>query len=198
MHIPNIIPDDVLDDVRMHGIHLRKNYKDYSTWRGVSCASTFAPELMKHYTSDIMRSLSKQLLGDEVYLFNDQVVYKFPWDGMDFVEHYDNQYGPNTENKIHTVNISWMLDDFTKHNGTLTMQNADDGEWVKIFPKAGDVIAIRGSTYHRSSMNVSNEPRGLYACVYTESPLHLEGFYYDLFEKVISSNETMRKYSKES
>jgi ectoine hydroxylase-related dioxygenase (phytanoyl-CoA dioxygenase family) len=77
--------------------------------------------------------------------------------------------------------MSWILDDFTEENGTLEIQNQDDGEWVTIYPKKGDIVAIQGNTYHRSGKNRSIYSRGLYACVYTESPIYLEGFYTQRF-----------------
>jgi hypothetical protein len=93
---------------------------------------------------------------------------------------------------IHTVNLSVVLDDFTPWNGTLSLQNEDDGEWVTVYPKAGDIIAIRGSTLHKSTENISMSPRGLYACVYTESPMNMTGFYNTLFEKVIRKCNVIR------
>ena len=34
-----------------------------------------------------------------------------------------------------------ILDDFTDENGTLEIFNKDDGEKVRVYPKAGDVAA---------------------------------------------------------
>jgi ectoine hydroxylase-related dioxygenase (phytanoyl-CoA dioxygenase family) len=128
-----------------------------------------------------MKNLAREILGDEVYLFNDQIVIKLPNDRLRFEPHKDNQYGPNSDGSIHTVNMSWILDDFTEENGTLEIQNQDDGEWVTIYPKKGDIVAIHGNTYHRSGKNKTIYSRGLYACVYTESPINLEGFYTQRF-----------------
>lgn len=170
-----------VDMVKRIGEDMRLHAADYSTWSGISCAGNFNDRLFQSYTSDTMKELACEILGDEVYLFNDQIVIKLPNDRLRFEPHKDNQYGPNSDGSIHTVNMSWILDDFTEENGTLELQNQDDGEWVTIYPKKGDIVAIQGNTYHRSGKNRSIYSRGLYACVYTESPIHLEGFYTQRF-----------------
>ena len=170
-----------VDMVKRNGEDMRLHAADYSTSSGISCAGIFDDRLFRSYTSDTMKELAREILGDEVYLFNDQIVIKLPNDRLRFEPHKDNQYGPNSDGTIHTVNMSWILDDFTEENGTLELQNQDDGEWVTIYPKKGDIVAIQGNTYHRSGKNRSIYSRGLYACVYTESPIHLEGFYTQRF-----------------
>jgi len=181
-HLKDVLPYEVTDTVKRIGERMRIDVSKYSTWKGISCASKFDETLYSLYTSDTMLRLSQDILGDTVYLFNDQIVIKLPNDTLDFVAHYDNQYGPNSDGTIHTVNLCWILDDFTDANGGLDVKNQDDGEWVKLYPKRGDIVAINGNTYHRSGKNKTNESRGLYACVYTESPIHLDGFYTNKFE----------------
>ena len=124
-----------------------------------------------------MKYIANQILGDKVYLFNDQMVIKLPQDTLKFEPHYDNQFGPNSDGSIHTVNLSCILDDINVHNGGLEVQNQDDGRWVKLSPKKGDIVAIHGNTYHRSFKNNTNMSRGLYACVYADSPIHFKQFY---------------------
>jgi hypothetical protein len=190
--ISEVIPKSQIDAIKENALPMRHKSHEFSKWDGISCAGRFNGDLMEFYTSDAMRSVAESILGSKTYLFNDQVVYKLPHDGMTFEAHFDNQYGTNIDGSIHTVNLSVVLDDFTPWNGTLSLQNEDDGEWVTVYPKAGDIIAIRGSTLHKSTENISMSPRGLYACVYTESPMNMTGFYNTLFEKVIRKCNVIR------
>ena len=162
-----------LDKVASVGLGMRLHVSDYSNWNGISCAGKHSTILDDFYRSVTMTSLAKKFLGDDCYYFNDQIVYKLPRDiNFVFETHYDNQYGPNIDNKIHTVNFCVILDDFE-----VPLEIKCGDEWVSLYPNKGDIIAIRGDTYHRSAGNTSNKPRGLYACVYTKEPIHLDGFY---------------------
>ena len=182
-HLENFLSPQETQTVKDIGTEMRIDVSKYSTWKGISCASKFDSTLLSLYTNDKMFDLSHKILGETVHLFNDQVVIKLPNDTLDFVAHYDNQYGPNKNGDIHTVNICWILDDFTLENGALEIKNQDDGRWIKVYPKRGDVIAINGNTYHRSGKNRSRQSRGLYACVYAERPVLLDGFYTHKFER---------------
>lgn len=174
-----------IDRIREIGIGLRLDSRKYSDWDGIPCASRFSKELYDFYTSDTMYTVSQKYLGNTVYLFNDQIVVKLPHDTMEFEPHYDNQYGPDSNREKHTINVSVILDDFTDDNGTLSLKNLDDGQWVTIYPKKGDMVVIGGNTYHRSGKNLTDFPRGLYACVYTDTPIIMENYYRSIFEKVI-------------
>ena len=163
--------------LRAECIRLRENWQKYSDWKGISCASRYSYDLRQFYKSYLV-PLAQSVLGTEnIYYFNDQAVVKKPFDNMIFAPHYDNFFGPNADGKIHTVNLLVCLDDVTAKNGGLWLQNRESAEWVSVHPKAGDVVAINGNTYHRSEENRSLEERAMYACVYTEKPLELEGFY---------------------
>jgi hypothetical protein len=131
-----------------------------------------------------MYNLAIQFIVEDVYLFNDQIVYKLPDEKFGFNAHYDNQYGPNSDNKIHTVNFCCALDDF---ESPLDVKDCTSGEWSSLYPNRGDVIAIRGDTYHSSPYHRGDNPRGLYACVYTEEPLYLKNFYYSKFTQDLIS-----------
>lgn len=191
--ISEVIPQETIDTIIEHAIPMRKDYRRYSQWKGISCAGRFNSDLMEFYTSDVMREVAESILGCKTYLFNDQIVYKLPRDGMNFKPHFDNQFGPNFDGSIHTVNLSVVLNDFTEENGTLSLQNENDGEWVTVYPNSGDIVAIRGSTLHKSGENRTLNPRGLYACVYTESPMNMPDFYNSLNEKVIKACTTYFK-----
>jgi len=183
MHLPSLIDDDIISKVKKIGIELRKDYPKYSDWKGISCAGKFSEELFNIYTSEVMYDLTRQILGDVVYLFNDQMVMKMPRDSLEFPAHYDNQYGPNKNSGIHTINVACILDDITATNGSLEVQNIDNRKWSTPVLKRGDVLVINGNTMHRSYPNKSPHARGLYACVYADKPISLDGFYREPFTR---------------
>lgn len=153
------------------GLTMKHQAHLYSEWKGISCAGRFDYRLTELYTSMEMYTLARLFLGDEFYFFNDQMVYKLEGEQLEFRSHYDNQYGPNADNKIHTVNFSCILDDFESP----LIINGED-----VFPKRGDVIAIRGDTIHSSPVN-TGKTRGLYACVYAQESIHMKDFYHERF-----------------
>jgi ectoine hydroxylase-related dioxygenase (phytanoyl-CoA dioxygenase family) len=114
-----------------------------------------------------------------MYYFNDQIVMKIPHDDLSFAPHYDNYYGTNRDGKFQTVNLSVILNDFTHESGGFEVLVND--KWIDLTKqlKRGDVLAIEGNTVHRSHQNKSSEPRGLYACVFTEKPMGMKDFYED-------------------
>ena len=133
--------------------------------------------------SKFMYNLATSILGqDDIWLFNDQIVIKKPNDNFVFPEHTDNDVvDANKDYKIETVNISVILDNFTDENGTLEILSQLTNNWVSVYPKKGDIVAIRGNTLHRSGENKSSESRGLFACVYTEKKIKFGQFYTEKF-----------------
>jgi len=194
-HISNYLSEHWTMIVSAIGLEMRHKVSEYSKWKGISCAGRFDYRLTEMYTSMEMYALARQFLGDEMYFFNDQIVYKLPnEESFAFEPHYDNQYGPNADNEIHTVNLCCILDDF---ESPLNVKGKDG--WISLYPKRGDVVAIRGDTYHGSPGNTGNA-RGLYACVYTEKPLYMEDFYYSRFTSndIRKSYIDVAKYSKKT
>lgn len=193
LHIKNAIPKEYIQTARDKGLPLvkwsRENLGKPSLagpgelFLHVGCAGAYEEDLYKLYTSELSYDLATTILGrKEIFLFNDQMVYKFPNDNFSFGEHCDNQFGgENKDGKMHTVNMSWILDDFTDENGTLELQSLKTKEWTKLYPKAGDIIAINGNCIHRSGPNESDKPRGLYACVYSVGQINLGNYYTDPF-----------------
>lgn len=191
--IPNIIPSKYLSIAKEKGLPLVKWSRENigkpalagpsNLNLHVGCAGAFEEELMNLYTSKFSYDLVSSILETEdIFLFNDQMVYKFPGDQLKFEAHTDNQFGAeNRSGKIHTVNMAWILDDMTDENGTLELQSTNTGEWIKLYPKAGDILAINGNCPHKSGPNNSDNPRGLYACVYSESQINLANYYTEPF-----------------
>lgn len=183
VHIEGVIPHDLMSIVHQSSVKLKHIALEnehtpapYGTrlhWKGLGCASKYDNKLWECYKSDINREIATELLETEdIYLYNDQIVLKLPQEEFEFEEHYDNQYSSNSDNRIHSINLSWILDDFTDKNGTLNM-----GETL-IYPKKGDIVAIRGDTIHSSKPNMSDTSRLLYACVFNgNEPVMHENFY---------------------
>lgn len=177
--LKQVIPPTVVKDVRARALALIETnipgepsvYGPYEKWEGgIGCASSYDPNLMKYYTSPFALEIAKSILGPDIWLYNDQIVYKIT-PNVYFPPHTDNSFGPNKDNSIHTVNCVWVLDDFTLLNGPICIKNKP------ILAKAGDMICIRGDTLHSSKPNISGIPRIVYACVYSSKKLVYQNFY---------------------
>lgn len=183
LHLKNVIDEETVNKLRTKAIELR-NWVDDKVgtpskfgppvhWKGLGCAGMYDSYLMNFYKSDLMYDISSELLETKsVWLYNDQIVVKLPNDKFDFVPHTDNK-----EKGLNTINLCVILDDFTDENGTL--QVLDE----KIYPKAGDIVAIHGDTQHQSFENKSNNPRCLYACVYSDERIDFQNFYRTPFKQ---------------
>ena len=183
VHIENVIPQNLIDivievsqeckQIAVENEHTPAPYGTRIHWKGLGCASKYEPRLLECYKSEVNRRIATELLETDIlYLYNDQIVLKLPNEEFEFEEHYDNQYSSNRDNRIHSVNLSWILDDFTDDNGTLNMSGQ------QIYPKKGDIVAIRGDVIHSSKPNISNKSRLLYACVFNgNEPVIHENFY---------------------
>jgi hypothetical protein len=189
VHLKEVVPDDVINELRTRAIKLREWVNDkvgtpskYGSdihWLGIGCAGMYDKYLMGFYKHDIMYEISSELLETkDVWLYNDQIVVKLPNDEFDFKAHSDNEAeGTNS------VNLCVILDDFTDENGTLEMYNKHNNEIEKVYPKAGDIVAIHGDTLHKSQPNISDNPRCLYACVYAANRLNHMNFYKTKFKQ---------------
>ena len=188
VHIKNFVPEFVVKELRERAIKWRNwvepkvgtpcKYGGPVHWKGLGCAGMYDEYLMEFYRHEIMEELSSELLNTKnVWLYNDQIVVKLPNDNFKFEPHTDNSVGGNSNEGKNTVNICVILDNFTDENGTLEIFNKNDGEKVRVYPKAGDVVAIHGDTPHQSEPNNTENPRCLYACVYSSEQLHFHNFY---------------------
>jgi len=158
-------------------------------WGGIDMASSLPiandqenAKLFSIYTSTFMYDLITKYII-KPYLFNDQIVVKNKDINMPFEPHYDNQHGPFPDDKsLLTINCMLVLDDFTDENGTIEV--LDNGKWIKLYPKTGDIVLIEGNCLHRSSPNTTDQPRRAYLCVYSNKPIGKDfksGFYYNEF-----------------
>ena len=131
LHIQNVIPQQYIEIAKEKGIPpvkwSRENVGKPSLAGPpklnlhVGCAGAFEGDLMNLYTSKFSYDLATTILQTEdIFLFNDQMVYKFPNDEFTFAAHYDNEYGAeNKDGKMHTVNMTWILYEMTEHQGAL-------------------------------------------------------------------------------
>ena len=181
LHLRNQIENSVVEEIKKRGMRQRSWVDEKPVANPV--AGKYDQYLHRFYRSKFMYNLATSLLGqDDIWLFNDQVVIKKPNDKFVFPEHTDNDtVEGNKDYKIETVNISIILDDFTDENGTLEIYSKLTNNWETVYPKKGDILAIRGNTLHRSGENKSPNSRGLFACVYTEEKIEFGKFYSEKF-----------------
>lgn len=181
LHLRNIVNTKVVDEIKKRGLRQRSWVEEKPVANPV--AGKYDEYLSNFYKSKLMYDIASTLLQEEkIWLFNDQVVIKKPFDNFVFPEHTDNDaVETNKDYSIETINLSVILDNFTDENGTLEILSHLTKNWVTLYPKKGDIIAIRGNTLHRSGENKSSESRGLFACVYTEEKLEFDKFYSERF-----------------
>lgn len=200
LHLKQVIPKEIVDETRFRAIQLSKKYKPLfgeprhngsgRFWKGFELASTLDPNMWKLYTAPFMLDIVKTYLEtDTPYLFNDQVVVKFPGEDFYFGEHFDNQFGPYVEDalsgKIKTINCCWILTNMPKETGPISCKNVSTGKYELLPAQAGDIIIIEGNTLHKSEHNTSDKVRALYACVYSSHAIGEnfdKGYYHEKFE----------------
>ena len=196
--IENIIPFDIVEYLQSYTLKVKERIKEYEGkpksngsgiyWKGLDMASSCDlssdeenKKLYDIYTSKFMYDIITPYIPTP-YLFNDQIVVKEPYEEFSFEPHRDNQYGPfPNDEELLTINCMLVLDDFTEKNGAISVL---DDEWITLYPKVGDILMIEGNTYHSSKINLSNQPRRAYLCVYSNKSMgknFQRGFYYKKF-----------------
>lgn len=195
VHFKNVLlPRDIVG-LKYHGGMVVEEYlKSDPVWKGVGCAAMENKHLWYFYTSPFMYDIVTELLETKTpWSFNDQLVWKYPMDGMSFHAHTDNSTQREDPIKDHTVNCLVIIDDIDDENGGLKVRNKDDGEWVSPKLKAGDIICINGNTEHASGHNRSDKLRAAYACVYADNNIKDERFYQTRFYDERKESETNAK-----
>ncbi len=181
--LKNVIPDDLLQIVKEEGLYLRKNYEKFSNTqlfftKHITCASRYAEKLGNCFTAPFIYDIVHKILGDEAWLYIDQINYKLAQDSFAFPPHYDNSYGGEQlrSGKVHSVNIGWVLDNFTDENGTIEVLD-ENKEWVTLYPKEKDLVIMNGECVHRSGENKSDKERGFYCCMFTDEEIKSAGIF---------------------
>ena len=143
--------------------------------------------------SDLMASITRALVGDMVYLFNDQYVVKCAEVGMHFGWHQDSGYIGHD----HPPYLScWCaLDDVTEENGTVYIlpksrtpqqglvahaQEAGsndligytgDDPGIPVIVPAGSIALFSSLTFHRSGANTTDQMRRIFLAQYSPQPV---------------------------
>jgi len=138
-------------------------------------------KLYNIYTSEYMYNLVTKYIK-KPYLFNDEIVVERKQkEELDF--NYDNSFLPLV-NKLKTIKLMVVIDSFNEGNGVVEI--FDGKFWLKIQPKAGDILAIDGDCVYRIEQNTTKIAKKSYLCVYSNKPIGKDlkkGFYYNRFTK---------------
>jgi ectoine hydroxylase-related dioxygenase (phytanoyl-CoA dioxygenase family) len=143
--------------------------------------------------SDLMADIAQSVLGDNVYLFNEQYVIKAAEQGMPFGWHQDSGFIPYPHAPYLTC---WIpLDDVTESNGTVhvlpysragtrhVVEHHRDHETSDLIGytgpdpgdplivPAGSIAAFSSTLFHCTGPNTSGHPRRVYIAQYTAEPL---------------------------
>jgi ectoine hydroxylase-related dioxygenase (phytanoyl-CoA dioxygenase family) len=152
-----------------------------------------SPAVRQLLFSDLMADIAQAVLGDNVYLFNEQYVIKAAERGMPFGWHQDSGFIPYPHPPYLTC---WIpLDDVTESNGTVHLLpysragtrhavehhrdhetndmvgylGPDPGDPLTV--PAGSIAAFSSTLFHRTGSNTSDHPRRVYIAQYTAEPL---------------------------
>ena len=151
------------------------------------------PLLERFIKGELLSAIASDLIGPDVYLFNEQVVVKAPQLGDSFAWHQDSGY-IRFEHKPY-LTLWCALDDSTRDNGTVFIIPRDirqdttvnphqwdtaganlvgyfgdeAGELVEV--SAGSVVAFSSVTLHRTGANRTDRSRRALVCQYTAEPL---------------------------
>jgi len=150
--------------------------------------------LQRFLFSDQILSLVGSLIGDDVFLFLELFVVKWPKTGTAFAWHQDSGYLLGNPHKPF-VALWCALDDMTEENGALYVRPTSQTGSAEVVPhikdkKAGDlvgyqgddpgiamnvpkgsIIALSSTTFHRSGANITDHPRRAYLASYSPEPI---------------------------
>jgi ectoine hydroxylase-related dioxygenase (phytanoyl-CoA dioxygenase family) len=151
------------------------------------------PALEDFIKGETMAAIARDLIGPDVYLFNEQIVVKAPQHGDSFAWHQDSGYIKFAHRPYLTL---WCaLDDSTRHNGTVFViprdiredRSVNPHEWdtaganlvgysgddpgLLVEVPAGSIVAFSSVTMHRTGANRTDFPRRALVCQYTAEPL---------------------------
>ncbi|MEZ4661647.1 MAG: phytanoyl-CoA dioxygenase family protein [Caldilineaceae bacterium] len=166
----------------------------------VSRRGTQSEKLARFLYSDVMAEVTQALLGENVYLFNEQYVVKSAEVGMKFAWHQDSGYVHFRNGAPHKPYLScWCpLDDVTIENGTVYILPFDRAGTREIVPHleeegtndkvgyfgddpgdpvivpAGSIVAFTSYTFHRSGPNTTNQARRVYLAQYSSEPIRTQ------------------------
>jgi len=163
----------------------------------ISRRYTESPLIARFLFSDVMAEITRALLGDTVYLFNEQYVVKSAEVGMKFSWHQDSGYVHFRNGAPHEPYLScWCaLDDVTIENGTVYILPFDRAGTREVIPHieeegsndkvgyfgddpgepvivpAGSIACFTSFTLHRSGPNTTDAARRVYLAQYSKEPI---------------------------
>ena len=143
--------------------------------------------------SGLMRNIAQTVLGDTVYLFNEQYVVKAAEQGMSLSWHQDSGYLESGHRPYLTCWIT--LDDVTEQNGTVYLlpysraatreavphvRDEQTGDMVgysgddpgdPVIAPAGSIACFASTVLHRSGANTTERFRRVYLAQYSAEPI---------------------------
>lgn len=143
--------------------------------------------------SPLMESITRAVLGDDIYLFYEQYVIKAAEKGMRFGWHQDSGYVGAGHKPYLTCWIT--LDDMTEENGTVYILPYDragtheyveheaeagtndkigytgDDPGIPMIVPAGSIACFSSTTFHRSGTNTTAKMRRVYLAQYSAEPI---------------------------
>lgn len=159
-----------------------------------------SPAMWTFLFGPLMQEITTSILGETVYLFNEQWVVKGAEQGMKFAWHQDSGYVKFIDSgTVHRPYLTcWCaLDDMSHENGTISVlphetvgsrqrifdHHREDGTndligyegneaGVEIEVSAGSIVVFSSTSLHRSSANTTPNRRRAYLAQYTAEPLH--------------------------
>ena len=156
-------------------------------------AYTTSSAVREFLRSDLMVDIARAVLGEHVYLFNEQYVIKAAERGMPFAWHQDSGFIPYPHPPYLTC---WIpLDDVSEANGTVHLlpysragtsdvvahhrdpetndligySGDDPGDPLSL--PAGSIAAFSSTLLHRTGPNTTDQHRRVYIAQYTAEPL---------------------------
>ena len=161
----------------------------------ISKRHTDRPRLRNFLFSETMAGICRSLIGDNVWLFNEQFVVKSAEVGLPFSWHQDSGYIDSGCPHKPYLSLWCALDDVDEENGTVyvlpfshaevtsrvdhvTQAGTNDlvgysGNEVgeAAIMSAGSIVAFSSVTFHRSGANSTNEPRRVFVAQYSVEPI---------------------------
>jgi ectoine hydroxylase-related dioxygenase (phytanoyl-CoA dioxygenase family) len=142
----------------------------------------------------MMEQITRPAVGDDVYLFLELFVVKYPKVGLPFGWHQDSGYMQGHPHKPYLT--CWCaLDDMSEENGTLYIlpysraRTRDVVEHIRdeatndligyrgdelgvpINVRAGSIVVFPSTIFHRTGPNKSDKPRRAYLAEYSPEPI---------------------------
>lgn len=193
--LKDVVSSETVETILQEGLKIypqhqakRGQPKDFGSdkyWPIMDMYSLNNPTLYEAMTSDLMVEVTKTLLGDTVYLFNEQFVFKPAGDPYSVRWHTDNSCTPEPEaglsGDFKAITCTWFLTSHDKESGGISYlpRRREAGilkeevldDLVDIIASPGDMAVWDGNIYHLSGGNKTARDRHLWLQVYSSRPI---------------------------